>query len=335
MNKQQLANKVLPFANDTQSELVCLPTGDEFAIKGLEEFNERVIGMDKNKEVPDRLTEMLKSVAEKNEACFRQCRIMLAGFKALGVQNIEYMDSYMDELWDVMDAGDETEILYRDYLTYISEFNPDEGSRRMEFLEEHLGYWTPVAIAAAFVARDLHKGQKDKGGNDYFTSHLLSVGCNGYDWKEQVVGFLHDAAEDTSHSVDEVVDATRKKLETLGDCKSESWMDEFDIMPYPNGSVLFPKEEEWDEIKDALHALNRHNATNRTEYIEQVKRNRLAINVKLNDLRSNMDISRIPYPSSKDLERLERYREEYAELMECHMELINKQKEDNKGTNRK
>lgn len=285
--------------------------------------------MDENMKLPDGLTELFKSVSENYEVCFKQSRIMLAGFKALGEQDIEYMDSNMDVLWDFMEAGDKTEMLYRDYLTYISEFNPQKASVRMKDLEEHLGYWTPVAIAAAFVARDLHKGQKDKGGNDYFTSHLLPVGCSGYDWKEQVVGFLHDAAEDTPHSVDEIVDATRKKLDALADCKSKDWMEEFDIMPYPNGSIFFPKEEEWDEIKNALRALNHCNSTNRTTYIEQVKKNRLATKVKLNDLRNNMDISRIPQPSSKDFERLERYKKEYAELMECLNELTNKQKEDN------
>ena len=106
-------------------------------------------------------------------------------------------------------------------------------------------------------------------------------------------------------------------------------MEEFDIMPYPNGSIFFPKEEEWDEIKNALRALNHCNSTNRTTYIEQVKKNRLATKVKLNDLRNNMDISRIPQPSSKDFERLERYKKEYAELMECLNELTNKQKEGN------
>lgn len=199
----------------------------------------------------------------------------------------------------------------------------------MKDLEEHLGYLSHVAIAAAFVSRNFHKGQKDKGGNDYFTSHLLPVGCSGHDWKEQVVGFLHDAAEDTPHSVDDVVDATRKKLYALANCKSENWMEKFNIMPFPNRSIFFPKEEEWDEIKTSLNVLNHHNAANRTAYIEQVKRNRLAINVKLNDLRSNMDIRRIPQPSSKDFERLERYKAEYAELMKCLDESINKQKEDN------
>ena len=38
--------------------------------------------------------------------------------------------------------------------------------------------------------------------------------------------------------------------------------------------------------------------------------------MKLNDMRSNMDISRIPSPSPRDLERLERYKAEYNTLTE-------------------
>ena len=157
--------------------------------------------------------------------------------------------------------------------------------------EDSLGNLSPVAVAAAQVASELHKGQKDKGGKDYFTSHLLVVGCHGHDWKEQTVGFLHDAAEDTPHSVEEVVNAVRRRL-----------------------SGALPSDDEWNEIKDALNVLNHHNADSRTAYIQKIKQNRLALRVKLNDLRSNMDISRIPHPTSKDFLRLERYEKEYAEL---------------------
>lgn len=270
----------------------------------------------------DRLSEMFEAVAKSQKACLKQCKTMLAGFKVLGERDIDYMDGYMDSLFDFMEAGDETEMLYRDYLAYISGFNPQKGRERMEDLEEHLGYWTPVAIAAAFVARELHKGQKDKGGNDYFTSHLLAVGSHGYNWKEKTVGFLHDAAEDTPYSVDEVVEAVRTKLNAMANSKPEDWMDEFDIMPYPNGTILFPSDEDWKEIKAALHTLNHHNADNRTAYIQKIKQNKLALKVKLNDLRNNMDLSRIPRPTNKDLERLERYKAEYAELMERFNELF-------------
>lgn len=186
----------------------------------------------------DQLAEAFKSVAEAQNACLKQCKTMLAGFKALGERDIKYMDGYMDGLWDFIEAGGETEKLYRDYLAYISEFNPKEAQRRFKSLEDDLGYWTPVVIAAAYVAKELHQGQKDKGGNDYFTSHLLPVGKSGFDWKEKVVGFLHDAAEDTDYSVENVVNAVRKKLDILADNKSDDWWDEFDIMPYPNGYLL-------------------------------------------------------------------------------------------------
>ncbi len=273
------------------------------------------------------LAELFKSVAENQKACLKHSKTMLAGFKALGEQDIRYMDVYMNELWDFMEAGDETETLYRGYLDYISSFNQPEGSKRLKDLEEHLGYWTPVAIAAAFVARELHSGQKDKGGNDYFTSHLFAVGSRGYDWKEQTVGFLHDAAEDTPNSEAQVIDAVRTKLEAMANGDSDEWLDEFDIMPYPNGTVYFPSDEDWNEVMAALHTLNHHHTDNRAAYIEQIKQNNLALRVKLNDLRSNMDISRIPQPTDKDLQRLERYKAEYAELMDAFDETINAEKE--------
>ena len=46
----------------------------------------------------------LKRIAEAQEATMRQCRIMVAGFKATGEQDIRYMDGFMDGLWDFMEA---------------------------------------------------------------------------------------------------------------------------------------------------------------------------------------------------------------------------------------
>ena len=86
------------------------------------------------------------------------------------------------------------------YLAYISSFNPEEGKSRFLDLEYSLGYWTPAVIAAGMVAREVHQGQKDKGGNDYFVSHLLPVAQSGYTWKEKIVGFLHDAIEEYATS---------------------------------------------------------------------------------------------------------------------------------------
>jgi (p)ppGpp synthase/HD superfamily hydrolase len=84
-------------------------------------------------------------------------------------------------------------------------------------LTDHLGYWAPAVYAAAHVAKKLHQGQKDKGGNDYFASHLLKVGKASHTWKRQIVGFLHDAEEDTGHDVETVLRMVEEQLHEWGE----------------------------------------------------------------------------------------------------------------------
>ena len=120
-------------------------------------------------EIPKEMHDALSQLVEYQNACFRECITLLAGFKATKERDIGYMDGYMDRLYDFMDQGSDVEFLYREYITYIASFNPQEGKERLEHLEEHLGYWAPAVYAAAHVARRLHQGQKDKRGNDYFT----------------------------------------------------------------------------------------------------------------------------------------------------------------------
>lgn len=74
-------------------------------------------------------------------------------------------------------------------------------------------------------------------------------------------------------------------------------------------------EEEKQEMKTALNLLNKNNCVSRKEYIDRIAGNRLALKVKLNDLKSNMDISRIPNPTARDFKRLERYQKEYSQLL--------------------
>lgn len=60
--------------------------------------------------------------------------------------------------------------------------------------------------AAAKVAQQLHEGQQDKAGVDYFEGHLSFVASLGNTWQEKVVGYLHDISEDTPHTVEQVLD---------------------------------------------------------------------------------------------------------------------------------
>lgn len=59
--------------------------------------------------------------------------------------------------------------------------------------------------SSANLAKRLHEGQVDKSGVDYFEGHLCMVASMGRTWKEQVVGYLHDASEDTPHTTEEVL----------------------------------------------------------------------------------------------------------------------------------
>lgn len=147
-----------------------------------------------------------------------------------------------------------------------------------------------IVQSAADIACQLHKGQKDKAGVDYFTGHLSAVTKMGNTWQEQVVGYLHDASEDTPNSVEEVLNLLDEKLE----------------------SPL--SEADREELATALRLLNHHLSPDRETYIQRIKSNALATKVKLHDLTHNMDLSRIPNPTQKDCERVERCKSEYDYL---------------------
>lgn len=278
-------------------------------------------------EFPKEFHDIFKEVVEHNNAQFRLCKTLVAGFKATNEQDFSFMDGFMDTLFDFMDPGSDTEAVYRDYISHVATFNPQKAKEYEDSLEEHLGYKIHVVFAAAHVARDLHQGQKDKGGNDYFSSHLLPVGKSGHDWKEQVVGLLHDAAEYTSNDISTILHLVKKKLETwMNNLDNRSWIDDFeeDFFQYPTEQCHIPTEEEWDEIATALQLLNHHTAPNREEYLSRICTNELALKVKLNDLCSNIDICRIAEAMGKDMEGLERYKIEYERLMGSFQRVISK-----------
>ena len=147
-----------------------------------------------------------------------------------------------------------------------------------------------IVQSAAALACQLHRGQVDKAGVDYFTGHLSAVAKMGNTWQEQVVGYLHDASEDTPNSVEEVLNLLDEKLE----------------------SPL--SEADREELATALRLLNHHLSPDRETYIQRIKSNALATKVKLHDLTHNMDLSRIPNPTREDYERVKRYKKEYDYL---------------------
>ena len=115
------------------------------------------------------------------------------------------------------------------------------------------------------IARIAHKGQVDKAGVDYI-NHPLTVAENCKTEKEQIVALLHDVIEDTN--------VTKEDL-----------MEFFD-----------------NEIVEAVLCLT-HDGDSYTDYLEKISLNPLARNVKIQDIKHNMDLSRLSSPSSEDFRR--------------------------------
>ena len=129
------------------------------------------------------------------------------------------------------------------------------------------------------IATQAHQGQFDKAGRDYI-GHPLRVMEMGKTEEEKIVGVLHDVIEDT--------DWTFEKLAEEGFS---------------------------DEVIAALRCVTKISENeNYDDFIDRVKKNPLAVAVKINDLTDNMDIRRLPYLSDKDVKRLKKYLKAYKRL---------------------
>ena len=127
------------------------------------------------------------------------------------------------------------------------------------------------------IAVEAHYGQKDKGGRPYIFHPLrVAAGCSG---KAKVAALLHDTVEDTS--------VTFEQLAELG----------------IDGEILV-----------AVKLLTHDKSVPYLDYVRKVKENPIAREVKLSDLRDNMDITRLKDLTDEDLERLRKYREAYMIL---------------------
>ena len=238
------------------------------------------------------LVKMLKKLQRLSEQELTKIEPVIRQAMTSGIQDMDYLERITDPLYNLVFSSGIGRELYEEYLNYIESFNPQKAKEYRDYDDEMNGVYDDLVLAAADLAKEYHKEQVDKQGIDYFEGHLTAVGNAGHNWKEKIVGFLHDAAEDTPHTVDEIVRILRDKS---------------------NGIL---KEEDAQEIQRALNLLNSNNASSRKKYIDGIRESFIATKVKLNDLRHNMDISRISNPTDKDMERVKRYRLEYRKILE-------------------
>ncbi|NQS71855.1 MAG: guanosine-3',5'-bis(diphosphate) 3'-pyrophosphohydrolase [Desulfobulbaceae bacterium] len=126
---------------------------------------------------------------------------------------------------------------------------------------------------AIVIAAQAHLGQTDKGGDPYIL-HPLRVMLRMHSEEERITAVLHDVVEDSQW--------------TLAALRAEGFS---------------------PVILQALEALTKKPKEDRLSAARRAAANTLARAVKLADNTENLDLSRIPQPSDKDLARIAQYRQ--------------------------
>ena len=130
------------------------------------------------------------------------------------------------------------------------------------------------------IAASAHSEQKDKGGSPYIL-HPIRVMMSLNTEEEKIVGVLHDVVED-----------------------SEDW--DFDRL----------REEGFaEDIISALMSVTKQSdAENYEAFIERAGRNQIGRNVKIADIKDNLDVTRIGPLKEKDLLRINKYKNALSKL---------------------
>ncbi len=139
-------------------------------------------------------------------------------------------------------------------------------------------YSTDVEAAKALAER-MHEGQLDKAGQPYIT-HPMRVALRLRSPEAQVVGWLHDTVEDTALSLKEV----------------EAWFG--------------------PDTAGAVDAVSRREGEAWEDYLERVRANPVARQVKISDLIDNSNLGRIPHVTLRDVERQAKYNRALKMLLE-------------------
>ncbi len=138
--------------------------------------------------------------------------------------------------------------------------------------------YTALTKKAMEICYRAHEGQLDKGGMPY-VFHPLHVAEQMEDEYSTCVALLHDTVEDGGIELFELYEAD------------------------------FP-----EEIIKTVDILTRREDEPYMEYIERLKKNSLAVKVKLADLNHNSDMSRLNIITKWDMERKEKYEKAIAIL---------------------
>ncbi|HEX8557757.1 MAG TPA: HD domain-containing protein [Pyrinomonadaceae bacterium] len=124
---------------------------------------------------------------------------------------------------------------------------------------------------AVSIAARAHRGQKDKAGAPYLL-HPLRMMMRMDTEAAMMAAVLHDVVEDTEWTIERLREAGFS-----------------------------------EEVLEAVDCLTHREGESYQEFVERVRTNRIARQVKIADLEDNMNVRRINQLGPKELERLEKY----------------------------
>lgn len=130
---------------------------------------------------------------------------------------------------------------------------------------------TKLTRKAMIIAYNAHKNQFDKSGVPYIY-HPIHVAEKMKTENECIVALLHDVVEDT--------ETTFEQLENI----------------FSSGII------------DSLKLLTKDNTVDYYEYIMKIKKNPIAKSVKIEDLKHNLDLTRLDVITEDDIKRENRYK---------------------------
>ena len=131
---------------------------------------------------------------------------------------------------------------------------------------------------AVSIAARAHRGQTDKAGAPYLL-HPLRMMLRMDTEAAMMAAVLHDVVEDTEW--------TLERLREAG----------------------FP-----DEVLEAVDCLTHREGESYQQFVERVRTNPIARQVKIADLEDNMNVRRMSEIGPRDLERLEKYHRAWCVL---------------------
>ncbi len=140
--------------------------------------------------------------------------------------------------------------------------------------------YTPKTKKALKLCFEAHKDQFDKSGLPY-VFHPFHLAEQMQDEDTTVVALLHDVAEDTQITLDEIA-----------------------------------QMDFGDAVMEALALLTHQEDVPYMDYVRAIKPHPIARTVKLADLRHNSDLSRLDEVNEKALKRREKYLQAMALLEE-------------------